>query len=124
MCSTEIDRFARFVKQVQLDYQYHFENVNKKDKETQDLLHEIELGEYKSRDKTATKLAKVRRERRVSKDIVEVIEPIIKYINENKKAFNNLSQLLGDVRKVEKSHQGRTYKAKVRTDLTICERRN
>lgn len=119
MYSYELERFIKVLKQSQLDYQYHFENVGKKDKETQDLLHQIELGKSSDRDKAATKLARVRKERRVSKDIVENIEPIIKYLDENKRLLSTYSQLLGQIRKAEKSHQGRVYKAKIRDDLTI-----
>jgi hypothetical protein len=119
MYFNEINRFLKAIKQSQLDYKYHYENVNIKNKETQDLLHQIELGKYKDRDKIATKLAKVRRERRVFKDIVENTEAINKYIEENKKAINGLTQLLGQVRNAEKSHEGRTYIPKIRKDLTI-----
>ena len=110
----------RALKQCQLDYDWHFDNVNKKDKETQDLLHQIELGAtYDERIKATPKLTQVRRERRISKDIVENTESIIKFVEENKKVINKLSQLLGDIRKVERSHHGRVYKAKIRNDLTI-----
>lgn len=119
MYSGEIERFIKAIKQCQLDYNYHFQNVNTKDKETQDLLHELELCEYKNKGKAATKLSKVRKERRVSKDIVENTEPIVKYINDHKKLINELSQLLGQVRKAEKSHYGRVYIARIRDDLTI-----
>jgi len=119
MYSEEISRFLIIMKQSQLDYNYNYENVNKKDKETQDLLHQLELGKYKDRDKSATKLAKVRKERRIFKDIVENTEPINKYIEENKKIINGLTQLLGQVRKAEKSHEGRIYIPKIREDLTI-----
>ncbi len=119
MYSKEIERFMKILKQSKADFSYHYEIVGKKDKETQDLLHELELGKYENRSKTATKLAKVRKERRVAKDIVEITEPIVNFLNENKKLYDQLGQLLGLVRKVEKSHQGRVYKPRIRNDLTI-----
>jgi uncharacterized NAD(P)/FAD-binding protein YdhS len=117
--SKVLEDFLRAVKQCQLDYKYNYEQVNKKDKETQDLLHQLELGKSKERNKTATKITKVRKERRIAKDIAENTEPIAKYFEENKKAFDTLTQVLGQTRKAEKNHQGRIYKAKIRTDLTI-----
>lgn len=119
MYSEEIEQFLKMIKQCQIDYRYHYEIVGKKDKETQDLLHQLELGKYIERQKAATKLAKVRKERRAAKNIVESIEPIMKFIAENKKVVNTLDQLLGQVRKVENIQQRRVYKAKVRNDLTI-----
>lgn len=119
MYSTILEDFLKATNQCQLDYKYNYKLVNKKDKETQDLLHQLELGSSKERSKTATKISKVRKERRIAKDIAENTEPLAKYYEENKKVFDMLKQILGQIRKAEKSHQGRVYKAKIRTDLTI-----
>lgn len=120
MYSVELERFLRAIKQCELDYDYHYRTVGEKDKETQDLLHEIELGAtYERRVKAVPKLTKVRKERRISKDIVENTEPIVKFMDANKKLFNMMQNLLGDVRRIEKKHSGRTYIPKIRKDLTI-----
>lgn len=121
MYSIEIENFMKAVRQCQMDYEYYFENVGKKDKEKCDLEHEIELAnKYKDRVKVVPKLHKILKERRISKDIVENTEPIVNFIKENHKVFKQMEQLLGQVRKVEKSHRGRTYRARIREDLTIC----
>lgn len=118
--SSELERFLKAIKQCQSDYHFHYEVVGKKDKEKCDLEHELELAKkYKDRVKAAPKLSKVLKERRVSKDIVENTEHIVRFVDENQKLFNNLKQLLGQVRKTERSHHGRVYKARVRDDLTI-----
>ena len=110
------------MKQAQLDYEWHYEIVGKKEKETGDLLHELELAKkYEDRVKAVPKLTKVRKERRVSKDIVENTEPIVDYFEVNKKFLNGLAQLLGEIRKVEKKHNGRIYKPRVRDDLSISQ---
>lgn len=120
MYSVEIEKFLKSLKQCQLDYEYHYERVHIKDKETQDLLHEIELGKfYSDRIKATPKLTKVRKERRISKDIVGNTELIVNFVNENKKLFDRMKNLLGSVRKTERSHHGRVYRAKIRKDLTI-----
>ena len=79
-----------------------------------DIMHKFELDNlsYKERCKLATTLATSRKDRRFYKDHVEELEPIVNFMSESAhtKAINNLKQLLGEVRKVEKYHSNRTYR--------------
>lgn len=94
--------------------------MNAKDKETQDLLHKIELdGNQGHRNRAATALRIVRIERRESKDFVERNKPIVDFIADNKPTFDKMTQLLGLVRKAEQKQVGRRYIPRVRKDLTI-----
>lgn len=119
MYSKHIKEFADAIRQAQADYTYYHERVGIKDKETQDLLHQIELEKPSERNKTATKLANVRKERREAKDMVENTADIVEFLSQNKSFLNQLGQLLGKVKKAEKSHEGRSYRARIRDDLTI-----
>lgn len=85
------------------------------DKLTQDLLHKLELGGYKDRNKVATKLVKCRKERRRFKDIEEEASAIIAWTNskEGEKVLRELRHMLGDLRQVEKYHENRTYRPRV-----------
>ena len=122
MYAAELERLCNFLKQCQADYDYYYEQVGIKDKEKCDLEHELLHAEgYKNRLKVNPKLYKVLQERREAKDIVEKTYPIANYIRENRKVFDGLSQVLGQVRKIESSHVGRAYKPRVRKDLTIAK---
>lgn len=83
---------------------------------TQDLLHELELGElnYKERAKVATKLAGVRRERRIEKDTVEELEDFVSWYCDpsTRRVLDQLRNILGKVRKQEEYHENRSYKKK------------
>ena len=78
---------------------------------TQDILHKLELDglNYRERAKLATQLADIRRQRRTYKDEVEAYADIADFVKDNKNFINKLEQLLGKVRKVEKSHVYRKY---------------
>ncbi|MBQ8665358.1 MAG: hypothetical protein IJ526_00495 [Lachnospiraceae bacterium] len=91
------------------------ENRTKQDMLTQDLLHKLELGNYKSRNKIATQLAKCRKERRYYKDIEEETEAVTGWLSSahGEQVLNELKQMLGTIRKVEKYHENRTYKPRV-----------
>ena len=106
------------------DYQTAYAEVSKCDKATQDILHAIELGGYKERDKLATRLAHVRRERRVWKDVVDNTEPLYSFVISSDKMdtkcfLKKLEGILGEVRKRERSKNNRIYLPKVLTDMKV-----
>lgn len=116
--------FLDSVRVLQRAYDYSYGEVNRCDKTTQDLLHQLELGTHDKRGKTATALANIRKERRIHKDIVLVLQPFFDLINSDiGKAFSNaLQKTLGDTRKLENSLQNRQYYPRVLQQLAICQR--
>lgn len=90
------------------------ERLKREDDLTQDLLHAIELGDgYKERNKHATLLAKNRRDRRECKDAIEELNLLRAWALKNSGAVNQLKQVLGELRKVEKYHGNRHYNPRV-----------
>ncbi len=98
-------------------YAYNLEAMKNEERITQDYLHKLELESlnYKERSKIATKLVANRQARREFKDAVEELEPIVDFFNDpvNKRILNNMTQLLGQVRKIENYHKNRIYMPKV-----------
>lgn len=120
---TYLDTISDFQKA----YQYAFNKVNETDKATQDLLHQLELGSVKERNKTATLLSKVRKERRYYKDIVTVLQPLMDLVEtaEAERFFNLFkSKTLGETRKAEKMIENRQYFPRVVTDIEIAKLSN
>ena len=120
--SENISNFLTFCKNIGTDYKNHYDNVNKYDKETQDVLHQLELGSYKERPKFATALSKIRKERRKSKNFVDINKELVEYLTtpEFIKVQRQLQQLLGICRKQEAHVENqRAYRARIRNDLTI-----
>ena len=113
--SSYIETFLNYLSEVDRSYPLTKAELEKKDNETQDILHELELGDnnYKERAEIATKLRNVRKERRQLKDKVEEIETLYQWMNENKTSINKLQQVLGQTRKQEKYHSNRTYHKRV-----------
>ena len=85
------------------------------DQATQDILHEIELGDAKHRAKLATKLAHIRKDRRYYKDIEEECTVLADWYNDehNSTIINHLKETLGKMRKIEKYHNYRTYHPRI-----------
>ena len=108
-----IKTFLDFVENAKSDYNFNLEAMKNEERITQDYLHKLELEglNYRERSKIATQLAANRQARRNYKDAVEELEPVVEFFEDpqNKKLIDHMSQLLGQVRKVENYHQRRFY---------------
>ena len=109
------DRFREIIH----DYEYAQAECVKLDKTQQDLLHVIEFSTYDDRSKISTQLAKVRKERRMHKDTMGLLEPMYTLLNSPSGAdfTNRLTQVLGQVRKQERYLQDKCYYPRVMKNL-------
>lgn len=121
--STAIETFKNFVTAMQHRYKIDYENVNLCDKASQDLLHDLELGNSKKVNGIAHQLSKVRKARRIYKDYVESCQPLIDLLetNEGKIFMKKLSECLGATRKIEKGFTNRKYFPRVIKELTFLK---
>lgn len=101
----------------QKDYAWNYEQVGRLDRLTQDYLHKLELEnlDYRERAKVATALANCRRQRRECKDTVEVLEPLVQFLesDKGKNLLNLVREALGKTRRVEERMETRTYVPRV-----------
>lgn len=125
--SEVLSQFLELVRDVIKTTQSTKEDLDVVEKETIDLLHEIELGSYKTRSKYATQLANVRKRRRKLKDYLCVNEQLNEYFTSKEftQVYKKLETLLGTVRKQENYvKQHREYTARVCNNLTITKGEN
>ncbi len=115
--SEHISSFLKFLKDIQTDYNIALETEKEADRETQDILHRLELGNdsYHDMAQMSKIIKSVRLERRKAKDAKTEAEPVIRWIKESPQTVRALEQLLGEVRKVEKYNSNRHYTNK--TDI-------
>ncbi len=118
-----IKTFLDFVENAKSDYIFNLEAMKNEERITQDYLHKLELEglNCRERSKIATQLVSNRQARRNYKDAVEELEPIVDFFDEpqNKALIKKMSELLGQIRKVEGYHQKRFYAPKVIPGETI-----
>lgn len=111
--STVISDFVKMMEDASKDYAWNYNEVGRMDKLTQDYLHMLELGglDYKERAKVATQLAQCRKTRRECKDTVEVLEPLVQFLesDKGKNLYNLVRETLGKTRKVEERMETRVY---------------
>lgn len=122
-----IGAFCKAATNSRRDYIWNFDEVNRLDGLTQDYLHQLELMDlkYAERAKIATQLQLVRKERRLSKDTLEALQPFIEFLDtkQGEQMVNLLREVLGQTRKVENRMGNRVYKYRVLEDSDgdICE---
>lgn len=111
--SEYLSEFCNLAEDAKRGFAWHYEEVNRMDKLTQDYLHLLELGglDYRERAKVATQITKCRQSRRLCKDTTEVLEPFVQFIesDKGKNLLNLVREVLGKTRKIEERMETRTY---------------
>ena len=111
--SETISLFLELMECAKKDYYWNSDEVIRLNGLQQDYLHMLELDglNYGERAKVATKLMKCRQDRRDSKDMVRVLEPLIRFLesDKGKNMMNLLKEVLGKTRRVEKDMECRVY---------------
>lgn len=120
----ELENVIAFFRAATNDYDFSYGFVGDREKEIQDLEHELELAakDAKARSRVGRELQRVLIARRQHKNIVECTEPIAAYIKEHPKLLSELGTVLGKIRKAENYHATRQYVPRIRADLTISAR--
>lgn len=115
--SDHLAAFLNWLRVIQQEYDMALAELDEAENATQDILHQLELGEdgYHNRAKLALALRKARQRRRRAKDRLAVLQPLKNWLAENEKTIKTLERLLGEMRKLEKSLVGRSYHPK--TDI-------
>lgn len=114
-----IQDFISLFKNSYEDYKKYEKEVGEMDKATQDVLHQLELGEKVTISKWSKSLVEVRKKRRFAKDKVEELKPFYDYFVENQKNINKLNNIIGEVRSIKKSQSKRVYRPRVITTIEI-----
>ena len=111
--SDAIAGLIELMEDAKKDYHWNEDEVTRLNGLQQDYLHMLELDglNYGERAKVATKLMKCRRDRRDSKDMVRVLDPLIKFLESDKgrNMMNLMKEVLGKTRRVEKEKECRIY---------------
>jgi hypothetical protein len=109
--SEKLSEFLNFICQVKPEYDYYLDVQADAEAKILDLLHEIELVPHNAFDmvKIYKQLRESRKQRRLAKDSIRELTPLVTWAEDNKKEIEALKRTLGDVRKVEKMEDGRIY---------------
>jgi hypothetical protein len=120
MQSIDLESIIKALDRVRPDYEFCYEQVGLCEKKQSDILHELEIENLtqNERNKRATKLRDVRRERRRNKDAMELNERLYVYLTgqDGTRMLNQLKNILGEMRRIEEKHRTRTYRKRVKEE--------
>ena len=120
----EVKNVLDGLKEIKQRYETNVKQCEYKDYETQDLLHEIELGTLNAaqRIKLFNELRKVRQERRKVKDENELLSSVYHLLSvKYPKLINDLEYCCREIKRTAKEMKTRQYFPRVRNDLTISD---
>ena len=92
-------------------YRIFYDEVGEEEKLLCDLEHKLELEELKYHQiaQLGKDIRASRKKRRIAKDNVALLEPVVIWISENESAIKSLEHVLGKMRKIEETQRNRIY---------------
>lgn len=98
-----------------------YDEVGYHDKATNDLLHALELLDDDSELVEYTKeLRDTRKMRREAKDFLDVVNPVVTFVNRNPEAMKDLNKAIDDTRINKEKQANRTYTPRVKTEMEVA----
>lgn len=107
----DIEYVLEVLRQAESDYRYAYDTVGQCDRETQDILHDLELKQhsYHENAELAGRLTEIRRKRRDAKDTVDELQYLMTWKEQEQRAISKLELTLGNMRKTDEQHRNRVY---------------
>ncbi len=101
--SKGLEEFLKYLKDCQTAYDISLTTQDETEEMTQDLLHQLELGDNSYHDQAhlARTLSDIRKQRREAKFTIQQLQPLIDWTTNNSITIKGLEQLLGKIRKEE-----------------------
>ena len=120
MSGEKVSLLIQILQDIKKTYEYNQALIEDKEKETQDLLHEIELGSFDAKrgGRLAKELKNVRRERRRAMDENLTLKILYEYF-EGKPLLKDLQRMQGEIAREAGRLGSRVYTPRIRKDLTI-----
>ena len=118
-----LENFLGLLNTLDKNWDSAYSEVGKADKETQDLLHELELTKFNAYEgfQLAQKLKEVRQTRRENKDWQEVNRPLRDYLEQNKTLKVTLYKVLHQMKQAQAGLEERSYKPRILTDMKLAK---
>lgn len=109
--ASDVEYITRSINEASTQYSMAEAELDYCDKKTQDILHEMELVQHTYHEiaHLANELRDIRKRRRIAKDAIDLLAPLIQWKNEQTAAINKLNKVLGDMRKIQNKQDSAVY---------------
>lgn len=112
-------KFLELLTTLDKNYDMLYDEVGKIDRETQDLLHDLEFGTFCGREgyKKAKRIKDIRQRRRDLKNMMEVLYPMKDFFKNHGKLKMDMHKMVNQMRMISKDQTQRVYIPRVCNDL-------
>lgn len=120
---SNIERATMLLREIIIDapkmLEANIEEIKMLEQEIMDIEHVLELKPFNASKgySYARQISDARKRRRVLKDQNDQLRPLVDVLKRPKITENELNKAVGEIRRVKRMHEGRTYRMRVRTDL-------
>jgi hypothetical protein len=116
------EKFLELLTTIDKNYDVLYDEVGRIDRETQDLLHDLEFDTFCGREgyKKAKRIKEIRQRRRELKDTMELVYPLKDYFKNHGKLKIDMHKLTVQMKTVARDQTTRIYIPRVRGDLKIA----
>ena len=110
----DVQKINDILREATVQYNMAKASLEATTKKQEDILHEIELGKHGRRElaNLATELRDIRIERRIAKNTIQLVGPILRWQEENRTAYNRISAAVAATRKIAKEQDEAVYHMK------------
>lgn len=107
----DIEQIVKVLNEVNLQFNMAEDDLEYCDKKTQDILHELELVDHSYHEiaHLSKELSEIRKRRRIDKDTIELLDPILKWRSDFIGPITKLSNVIGAMRKVQEKQKNKVY---------------
>jgi len=133
--SERVEFIIRILEECKADVRWAKQQLKESEATVTDLKHELigagsEKGlhppKYEDRAKIATKMQNALLTRRAAKDAIQINQPLLKFVESDigTRAMNQLGQVLGELRNVERNMEERVYGKRGSENLSTNKKLN
>lgn len=122
-CLSHMEKFYDILKEIPSTEEECKKRLSELDLEEQDLLHEIEFMDL-SRSERSTMCLKqkdLRRSRRTIKELLEILDVLMKFRSKNIKEINHINMAATRMKEIMKIQSERIYYPRFRSDMKLIK---
>ena len=107
----DVEKILKTIEDASFQYRSASDEIAECEKKQQDILHDLELADhtYHERGRLCNDLVEIRRRRRLAKNVMDLLEPVVKWRNESQGPLNKLSNTIGSMRKIKERQDSKVY---------------
>lgn len=122
-CLSHMEKFCDILKEIPTTEEECKKRLSELNLEEQDLLHEIEFMDLSRSERSVTclKLKDLRKTRRMTKELQEILDVLVKFRLKNVREINHINMAVSRMKEIIKLQGERVYYPRFRSDMKLIK---